>query len=199
MHLIRTSTLTALLLTIVSVAGAPQTKTAPILPASQQISLAVLAAPKGMRDAATVLGYNPSGKLVTLRQGSGGLVCLAPSPQEKLFHVSCYHKSLEPFMARGREVRATLGEKRGVVDSVRAAEIKSGKIKMPTRAVLYQVFASRDSVDAANAQLKSPSFLNVVYLPYATTETTGFSTNPSPGTPWLMFPGKPWAHIMISQ
>ena len=178
---------------------AQQSKPAPILPAAQQIALAVLPAPKMMRDAATVLGYNAAGKLVTLRQGSGGLVCLAASPAEKMFHVSCYHKSLEPFMARGREVRATLGEKRGVVDSVRAAEIKAGKLKMPERAILYQVFAARDSVDASTAQIKSPSFLNVVYLPYATTETTGFSTNPSPGTPWLMFPGKPWAHIMISQ
>ncbi len=172
---------------------------APILPAAQQIALAVLAAPRGMRDAATVLGYNQAGKLVTLRKGSGGLICLAASPVEKMFHVSCYHKSLEPFMLRGREVRATLGEKRGVVDSVRAADIKSGRIKMPAQAMLYQVFASRDSVDASSAQLKSPSFLNVVYMPYATTETTGISTTPTPGTPWLMYPGKPWAHIMISQ
>lgn len=199
MFLLRTFALAAAFFSIGSVVGAQQTKTPSILPASEQISLAVLAAPKLMRATATVLGYNPAGKLVTLRKGSGGLVCLAANPEEKLFHVSCYHKSLEPFMARGREVRATLGEKRGVVDSVRAADIRAGKIRMPQRAILYQVFASRDSVDAATAQLRSPSFLNVVYIPYATTETTGISTHPSPGTPWLMFPGKPWAHIMISK
>lgn len=89
--------------------------------------------------------------------------------------------------------------KRGVVDSVRGAEIKAGNLKMPQSAILYQLFAPRDSVDAGGAHLKSPTSLNVVYLPYATTETTGISTTPSPGTPWLMFPGKPWAHIMISQ
>jgi len=167
--------------------------------ASQQIALAVIPAPKSMRESATVLGYAPSGKLVTLRQGSGGLVCLAANPAEKLFHVSCYHKSLEPFMARGREAREKLGDKRGVVDSVRMADIKSGKIKMPTRAVLYQVFAPRDSVDASSAQVKGQSFLNVIYIPYATVETTGISTDPARGTPWLMYPGKPWAHVMLTQ
>lgn len=184
---------------IASSGDAQQIKKPVILPAAQQISLAVLAAPKPMRDAATVLGYNSDGKLVTLRRGSGSLVCLAANPVENLFHVSCYHKSLEPFMARGREVRATLGEKRGVVDSVRGAEIRAGTLKMPQRAILYQLFAARDSVDAVGGRLKSPSSLSVVYIPYATTETTGISASPSPGTPWLMFPGEPWAHIMISR
>jgi hypothetical protein len=37
----------------------------------------------------------------------------------------------------------------------------------------------------------------VVYVPYATPESTGLST--TPGTaPWLMYPGTPGAHIMIS-
>ncbi len=166
---------------------------------AQQIALAVLPAPKSMRDNATVLGYSQDGKLMTLRQGSGGLVCLAPNPKETQFHVSCYHKSLEPFMARGREVRATLGDKRGLVDSVRLADIKSGKIHMPARAVLYQEFASRDSVDVTTAAVKSPAYLNVVYIPYATTESTGIATDAPKGTPWLMYPGKPWAHIMLVQ
>lgn len=166
---------------------------------AQQIALAVLAAPPTMRDNATVLGYTANGKLVTLRKGDGLMVCLAPNPAEKGFHVSCYHKTLEPFMARGREVRATMGDKRGLVDSVRLAEIKAGKIRMPERAVLYQEFASRDSVDLSTGKVKSPSFLNVVYMPYATTESTGIPTSAPKGAPWLMYPGKPWAHIMLVQ
>jgi hypothetical protein len=166
---------------------------------AQQIALAVLPAPRSMRDNATVLGYNQDGKLMTLRQGGGGLICLAPNPKETQFHVSCYHKSLGQFMARGREVRATLGDKRGLVDSVRLAEIKAGKIKMPSRAVLYQEFASRDSVDVATAAIKSPSYLNVIYIPYATMESTGIAIDAPKGTPWLMYPGKPWAHVMLVQ
>jgi len=38
----------------------------------------------------------------------------------------------------------------------------------------------------------------VIYTPGATPESTGLPTTPGPGAPWLMFPGTPGAHIMIS-
>jgi hypothetical protein len=38
----------------------------------------------------------------------------------------------------------------------------------------------------------------VIYTPGATAETTGLPLTPGPGAPWLMFPGTPGAHIMIS-
>ena len=164
---------------------------------SQQVALAVLPAPPSMRGAATVLGYRANGDLAKLRLGSNGIICLADDPREPRFHVSCYHSSLEPFMARGREIRALHGNKRGLTDSLRLADIRAGRLRMPTRAVLYQIFAETDSVDVATATVKSPSFLHVVYIPYATSATTGLTTDALRGTPWLMYPGKPWAHIMI--
>jgi len=40
--------------------------------------------------------------------------------------------------------------------------------------------------------------LYVIYIPYATVESTGLATSPvSEGAPWLMDAGKPWAHIMV--
>ncbi len=51
--------------------------------------------------------------------------------------------------------------------------------------------------DAATGTIAKPYRRWVVYTPYATPETTGLSTMPIPGGPWLMFPGKPSAHIMI--
>lgn len=164
---------------------------------AQQIALAVMPAPPGLRDAATVLGYRPDGRLARLRLGENGIICLADDPREARFHTACYHESLEPFMARGREIRAQYGNKRDLVDSLRLAEIRSGKLRMPQRAVLYQIFAEADSVDVANARVRGPSYLHVVYIPYATQESTGLTTDALRGTPWLMFPGKPWAHIMI--
>src|SRR5258707_571179 len=74
---------------------------------AQQIASAVLPLPTEFRESARVLGYragNP--KLVPLREGSGAFTCLATDPKQKDFHVACYHKSMEPFMARGRELRA---------------------------------------------------------------------------------------------
>jgi hypothetical protein len=164
---------------------------------AQQIALAVLPAPPGLRDAATVLGYRPDGRLARLRLGENGIICLADDPREARFHTACYHESLEPFMARGREIRAQHGNKRELIDSLRLAEIRSGKLRMPQRAVLYQIFAEADSVDVATARVRGPSYLHVVYIPYATQESTGLTTDALRGIPWLMFPGKPWAHIMI--
>jgi hypothetical protein len=169
-----------------------------VLPPAQQIALAVLPAPAGLREASTVLGYRPDGQLVRLRLGDNGIICLADDPREPQFHAACYHESLEPFMARGREIRRIQGpNKRELTDSLRLADIRAGRIRMPANAVLYQIFAASDSVDVATATIKSPSYLDVVYMPGATPKSTGLTTDAMRGTPWLMYPGKPWAHIMI--
>jgi len=77
-----------------------------ILPKDIQIKSAVLAAPEMYREDATVLGYNQEGKLVTLREGNNGMVCLADDPNKAGISVACYGAELEPFMARGRELVA---------------------------------------------------------------------------------------------
>ena len=192
-HLIAVASIVALPL-----AASAQRQNLQVLPPAQQIALAVLPAPPGLRDASTVLGYRPDGQLVRLRVGDNGIICLADDPREARFHSACYHESLEPFMARGREIRRIHGpNKRELTDSLRLADIRAGQIRMPASAVLYQIFAADDSVDVATATVKSPSFLDVVYLPGATIKSTGLTTDAMRGTPWLMYPGKPWAHIMI--
>src|SRR5690242_10215661 len=71
-----------------------------------QIAAAVLAAPDDLRAGAAVLGYNAQGELVKLREGRNELICLASDPGKTGFSVACYHRDLEPFMARGRELAA---------------------------------------------------------------------------------------------
>src|SRR6185503_16178640 len=137
-------------------------------PAEQQIAAAVLPAPEALRAGATVLGYGPDGRFMKLRQGQGDLVCLASNPKADRFHVACYHRSLEPFMARGRALRA-----RGVtgdrVDSVRFAEVRSGKLRMPRHpAVLYSLTGPADSFDPATGTAPKAQPLFVVYVPFAT-------------------------------
>ncbi len=101
-----------------------------VLPPAKQIQAAIAAAPAEMRDGAGVWGYNESKKLVKLREAKNDMICLASNPDGKQFHVACYHKLLEPFMARGRELRAQ-GVKDDQVDTVRFKEITSGKLAMP--------------------------------------------------------------------
>jgi len=174
-------------------AGSPVTAPS----AEQQIAAAVLAAPADMRAGATVLGYSPNGHFTTLRQGSGALVCLGSDPKAERFHVACYQRSLEPFMARGRALRAH-GVKGDRVDSVRFAEVRSGKLRMPRHpAVLYSLTGPADSFDPATGTAPKAQPLFVVYVPFATGRSLGLSTTPVEGAPWIMHPGTPKAHIMF--
>ena len=170
----------------------------PTLSADQQVAAATLALPAELRANATVLGYDAGGKLGRLRAGTNGMICLAPNPASPRFQSACYHESLEPFMARGRELRAqgVTGDK---VDTVRFAEAKAGTLALPKGpAVLYQLFGAPGAYDAATNTVKDGSPLYVVYMPYATAESTGLQAKPAQGTPWLMFPGTPKAHIMFT-
>ncbi len=167
--------------------------------AATQIVGAVSPAPEGMRDGATVLGYSSGGELVTLRQGEGDLVCLADNPADERFHAACYFNGLDPFMARGRELRAQ-GVERAEVLETREAEIKSGKLKIPSQpSALYSLTGPGGSFDPATGKVSGANRTYVVYIPYATAESTGLSPQPAVGAPWIMSPGKPWAHIMLVQ
>src|SRR2546423_15428981 len=77
------------------------------VPAPQiQIAAAVRAAPSDLREGAAGLGYNVQGQLIKLREGKNELVCVANDPRETSFSVTCYHRDLEAYMARGRELLA---------------------------------------------------------------------------------------------
>ena len=168
----------------------------PAPPPAEQIAAAITPLPAEMQAGAAVLGYAANGKLVPLRAGTNDMICLAPNPEAKSFHSACYHKAMDPFMARGRELRAA-GVKGGQVDTVRFAEVKSGKIRMPSSpSMLYQIFGG--TFDAKTGTVTGGSRLYVTYIPFATAASTGMSTRPSEKDPWLMYPGTPKAHIMFS-
>lgn len=170
-----------------------------IRPKEKQIKAAVSAAPEDMREGAGVLGYNKSGELVTLRERTNDLICLADDPDDERFHVACYHKDLEPFMKRGRELRAE-GKSSDEVTKIRRQEIESGKISMPDKPMaLYSLTASEEGYDYETDMVLQARPLYVIYVPYATEQSTGIAPKPfGEGTPWLMNPGEPWAHIMVS-
>lgn len=163
-----------------------------------QIASAVLAATEAQRANATVLGYT-SGKLMVLKKGSNELICLADDPAKEGFSVACYHKDLDPMMARGRALRAQ-GKNRGEVDKIRGEEAASGKLKLPSYASTLHILSGLSAYyDADKNEIIEATLRYVVYIPYATQESTGLPLAPEMvGGPWLMFPGSYRAHIMIS-
>ena len=161
-----------------------------------QIAAAVQAAPPEMRSKAAVLGFDAQGKRTTLRAGTNELICLSNDPAKNAFEVDCYHKDLEPFMARGRELLAqgVTGAKR---NEIRFQEVREGTLKMPREPrTLYVLTGTR--FDAAAGTVENPYLRWVIYVPFATAESTGLPTKGSEGAPWLMSPGTAGAHIMIS-
>jgi hypothetical protein len=169
-----------------------------IPPAEEQIAAAVQAAPEEMRAGAAVLGYNAEGKLVELRKGTNELICLADDPKDAArFSAACYHKDLEPFMARGRELAAQGIKGNDRNDKYRWKEIRDGKLKMPKEPRMLYVLSGK-GYDAATGRVLESSLRWVIYVPYATEQSTGLSTKPKRGEPWLMDAGTPGAHIMIS-
>jgi hypothetical protein len=165
-------------------------------PAPAQIAAAVMAAPTELRDGAAVLGFDAQGARVQIREGKNELICLAPDPAKTNFEVDCYHKDLEPFMARGRELvqQKVTGAKR---NEIRFKEVEEGKLKMPKEPrTLYVLTGS--SFDAASGKVEGAYLRWVIYVPYATPQSTGLSTKSSDSAPWLMGSGTAGAHIMIN-
>lgn len=166
------------------------------IPSSEwQIKTAVLAAPEAERSGATVLGYDSNGAVVTLRKGTNNFICLADDPKQKGFSVACYHKDLEPFMARGRALTAE-GKNGAEVFNIREAEVKSGKLPLPDKSILNVATGTPDETTGEIADLYTRY---VIYIPWATPESTGIPLTPlTDGAPWIMNPGTHRAHIMIS-
>ncbi len=166
---------------------------------SDQINMAVFAAPEEHRDGAKVLGFDKDGNVITLREGTNDFICLADNPASARFHVSCYKKTLEAFMARGRALKAE-GKNPGEVFEIREKEAKAGTLQMPTEpATLYAFFGDDVTYDSATNTIEGAQYRYSIYIPFATQETTGLPLRPNaPGHPWLMDPGTHRAHIMIT-
>jgi hypothetical protein len=133
--------------------------------------------------------------VVVLRKGTNNFICLADNPKQKGFSVACYHKDLEPFMARGRALTAE-GKNASEVFKIREEEVKAGKLALPDKSLLN---VTTGTVDEATGEVTDVYTRYVIYIPFATPESTGIPLTPiTDGAPWIMNPGTHRAHIMIN-
>ena len=183
----------------------PTSAPAQALSPEMQIASALLAAPEDRRAGAKVLGWDGKGPAVTLREGTNELICVGNNPNPETedssnvkipFSVACYHKDLEPFMARGRELTMSGMKIDRERDQARAKEVDAGTLVFPREPRMLYVLEGK-GFDTASGQVIEPYLRWVVYVAYATAASTGMPVKPAPGVPWLMYPGQAGAHIMI--
>jgi hypothetical protein len=164
-----------------------------------QIKSALFAAPQEKRDSCTVYGYSADKQFILLRKGTNELICVADDPGQTGFSVACYHKDLEPFMQRGRELRKQGMNDQQVFDA-REKEVKADSLQMPAQPAALYVYSAEDSdFNRTTGEVKNGYLRYVIYIPYATSVSTGLPEKPSgKGMPWIMNPGTYRAHIMIN-
>ncbi|RFN58418.1 hypothetical protein [Marixanthomonas ophiurae] len=163
------------------------------------IATALMAAPKASRDSCKVIGYNMAGEFVTLKEGNNEFIVLADDPKKSGFSAACYHKDLEPFMARGRELKAE-GKSAGEIFDIREKEAKAGTLDMGKQgSALHIYFGESERYNPETSKVEGAQYRYVVYMPFATAQSTGLPEKPiSSNHPWIMNPGTHRAHIMIS-
>lgn len=162
------------------------------------MATALMTAPKESRSGCKVIGYNMKGEFVTMKEGDNEFIVLTDNPNQDGFSASCYHKDLEPFMARGRALRAEGKSGKEIYDT-RETEMKSGQLKIPSGSTLHVYSGANTLYDSETSKVEGAQLRYVVYLPWATSESTGLPKIPTASNhPWLMNPGTHRAHIMIS-
>ncbi len=164
-----------------------------------QISAAVKAAPEKDREGATVYGFDQNGEYTLLREGENSLICVSDDPNRPGFQTVCYHRDLEPFMSRGRALRQE-GKKGQEIFDIRENEAREGLLSMPDQPTTLHLLEGKEGFyDSTTGEVKKANYRYVVYIPWATSESTGLPLKPMvEGGPWIMDPGTHRAHIMIT-
>lgn len=162
------------------------------------VATALMAAPEVSRSGCKVIGYNMAGEFVTFKKGTNEFIVLVDNPNQEGFNAACYHKDLEPFMARGRALKAEGKGGQDIFD-IREQEMKAGQLQITPGSTLHIYYGPKSMYDPETSKVEGAKLRYVVYLPWATAASTGLPESPvAANHPWIMNPGTHRAHIMIS-
>ncbi|HEY7096135.1 MAG TPA: hypothetical protein VH437_05385 [Terriglobales bacterium] len=190
--------ITGLIAAVVSVSA--ESSTQRVLSANQQIAAAVLPLPEILRGKATVIGYSPDLSIVTLRQGSNGMVCSVFQPGTDQFDMRCYHESFMPLIRRLRELHAK-NLKDEDVDRIIDEEVKTKKLVLPDHPTAgYRMYGPlSDYQPSTNLAGKEIHAWQSIHFPYKTAAEIGLAEEGQvPRTmPYVMTSGTFWSHVMI--
>jgi hypothetical protein len=151
---------------------------------------ALAAAPRQMREGATVIKWNPDFTYETLRKGTNRLVCYDQSglPTEQPFSSQCTSIANLERVVQNRRFEATIADRAERQKAIEAAEANGTRVKPEFGSVFY-TFAGADQ---ASARMHM-----TIAVPGATAQSLGLPDNPKTGGAWIMNAGTSTAHIMV--
>ena len=154
----------------------------------ETIDRALAAAPRQMREGATVIKWKPDFTYDTLKKGTNRIVCFDRSgePGEQPFAVQCTSIGNLDRVAQNRKFEAEQdrAKRQAALD---AAEANGTRVKPEFGSVFY----SMDGPDQATARTHV-----TIAVPGATAQSLGLPDNPKQGGAWIMNAGTSTAHIM---
>ena len=153
------------------------------------IAKALMAAPAGLRDAATVIKWKADFTYDTLKKGTNRLVCYDRSgfPLQAAFAIECTSMGNLPRVAQNMKAEA-LGDKAKSEAMLNEEEKNGTRVKPEFGSVFYHL-AGADK-DHARPHM-------TIAVPGATTQSLGLPDNPRQGGVWIMNAGTTTAHLMV--
>jgi hypothetical protein len=157
--------------------------------ADDALETALAAAPRNLREGATVIKWNKDYTHEILRKGTNRLVCYDQSgwPAEQPFSSQCTSIANLDRVAQNKKFEAIADPKERAA-KIDAAEKDGSRIKPEFGSVFYT--ASGPSKDQTRTHV-------TVAVPGATAQSLGLPDNNKMGGVWIMSAGTSQAHLMI--
>ncbi|HEY2904437.1 MAG TPA: hypothetical protein VGJ29_00955 [Vicinamibacterales bacterium] len=155
----------------------------------ESIDRALAAAPRQMKEGATVIKWKADNTYDTLRKGTNRLVCYDRSgePGRAAFAVQCTSIANLERVAQNRkfEAMADAAERKAALEK---AEKDGTRVKPE----FGSVWLDMNGPDQEHAHIHT-----TVAVPGATSQSLGLPDNPRQGGTWIMDAGTTTAHLMI--
>jgi hypothetical protein len=170
------------------VAGILAVSTTAFAQTDEAIEKALAAAPRQMKEGATVIKWNADNTYETLRKGTNKLVCYdrAGLPGLQPFAVQCTSLANLDRVAQNRKFEA-IAEKAARQAALEAAEKDGTRVKPE----FGSVWLTMSGPDREHARIHT-----TIAVPGATSQSMGLPDNPQKGGVWIMNAGTSTAHLM---
>jgi len=154
----------------------------------ETIERALAAAPRQMKEAATVIKWKADNTYDTLKKGTNRLVCYDRSgqPGQQPFAVQCTSIANLDRVAQNRKFEA-IADKAARQAALDAAEKDGTRVKPE----FGSVWLTMNGPDREHARIHT-----TIAVPGATTQSMGLPDNPRQGGVWIMNAGTSTAHLM---